>query len=64
LGLLGLLIVILAPIHDSGDRRVGIGRDFHEIQAGGFGGGQGFGAGQNAELTAVITNNAQVSCPY
>ena len=38
LGLLGLLVVILAPVYDAGHWRFGSGRDLDEVEPGLFGG--------------------------
>lgn len=51
-GLLLLLVFVLAKIEDLGDGRLGIGRDFAEIEAGFFRQTQGFA---DRDYTAVLT---------
>lgn len=64
LGLLGLLVIVFAPVDDTGHRRVGVGRNLHQIETDSFGGREGLSPSQNAQLAAVIANNTQVGCSY
>jgi hypothetical protein len=63
LGLLGLLIIVFAPVDNAGDRRVGVGRDLDEIEPGLFGGGERLGTGNNTKLAAVFPDNAKTIGP-
>jgi hypothetical protein len=39
LGLLRFLVIVFTPVNDAGDRRVGIGTDFYQVQSSLLGGG-------------------------
>ena len=58
MGLLGLLVVIFAPVNDAGDWRIGVGRDLNEVEPSFFSGRQGLGTGKNSKLAAAIAYNS------
>jgi hypothetical protein len=60
LGLLGLLIIVFAPVDDTGDRRFGAGADLHQVQAGFLGSREGFGTRKYTKLSAVFAYYSQV----
>ena len=61
--LLGLLIVVLAPIDDLAHRRVGIGRYLYQVQVALAGRFQRLLTGQDAQLFPVFVDDAQPACP-
>ena len=63
MGLLGLLVVVLAPVDDAGYRRVGVRRDLDEVEPGFFGRPERLGTRQNTKLAAVISYNSKIIGP-
>lgn len=59
LGLLGTLVIVLAPINYTRHWRLGVRRNLHQVQSGLFSGLQGLRTAQNPQLPAVIANNPQ-----
>src|SRR6185503_15300148 len=55
---LGLLVEELSGVHDPADGRHGGGRDLHEVEALLLGDGEGLGRGHDAELGAVVVDDA------
>jgi hypothetical protein len=63
LQLLGTLVIILTPVDDFADWRIGVGRDLDQIQIPLLRDGQGFLFAQDAELFAILVNDAKLGCP-
>jgi hypothetical protein len=57
-GLFLLFIFVLAVVENLADRRIGGGRDFDEVETGFFCGGDGFAGGDDPDLLAVRTDQA------
>jgi hypothetical protein len=58
--LLGALIVVLAPVDNLGDRRVGVRGNLYQIQPLFNGNSQRFLLGQNTELLAGFVDNTEL----
>lgn len=61
--LFGALIVVLSPVNDFSDRRIGVRRYFYQIKPLLFGRLQRFGFCQDAYLVAILINYPELRCP-
>ena len=63
MALFSLLVIVLTPVNDLADRRIGIGRYFDQIQTSFFRKLQGLLFCQDTELFTVFVDNSQLRRP-
>lgn len=59
--LLGLLVLVLAEVHNAADRRIGVGRHLDQVHAQVAGPQNGLGQRQDAQLFALGVNDADLA---
>lgn len=63
LQLLGALIIVLTPVDDFGNGRIGVWRNLNQIELLLLCSGQSLLLAQNAELLTILIDDTQLGCP-